>query len=195
MKEKILYGVLALALIAFVCIPLPPSDLLIRMTRDWGTLAGSTLYYATEESPDFSDAQLLYAQEDPETQIATFRIPADAAAGLTGLRFDLPDDQPVTTIGKVSVSSGGVIQKSYLSCEFFADEHIASEHLFHRDLVPAQNLVALSVEGSDPYAVLSEDLVREIRGCVSRRRGIRAVFAVLILAGAILGRRRIFHLS
>ncbi|MCR4896637.1 MAG: hypothetical protein K5891_07690 [Lachnospiraceae bacterium] len=191
--KKNLWLIITLAvLIVFVAIPLPPSDLLLRITYEDPGTGAMQLYYGTDANPGLSDAQSVTGVISPEEQCITFRLDRSLAGHLTALRFDFPHTDQMIVLKDVALSSGGTVQKSYLSCDFFSETRCTELRNVHIDRVPAQSETVFVTTADDPYFFFSQEALQELQGCYSSRRGTRLFVALLVLAGILLARRKVF---
>lgn len=193
MKKKIIWGIAVLLAAAFIWMPFPASDLYLRIHFDEiaGTACG--LYYGTDVQGNFSAEQYISSEIDQEKKLAEFRLDSALYNHLTGLRLDLPKEQEqLLLIKNVSVSSGGIIQKEYNPCTFFAPENLPFTNGVELSLVSIRDRVYIQTYGNDPYLILSQGLVADIQSLYSRRR-LSRLFLCLFAAGSyVLARKKLF---
>lgn len=128
------------------------------------------LYYTTDLQNSFSETQCVVSNIDYDQKMVEFRLDSSLAGHLTGLRLDLPSSaEQLLCVKNISISSGGVIQREYNPCDFFAEENLLLEHEVHLDLVRPRNCAYLLTGADDPYVVFSSSLVDQIEGCFSHR--------------------------
>ncbi|MCM1118904.1 MAG: hypothetical protein NC543_06025 [bacterium] len=150
--------------------PHSASAMIIRVyfTEISGNSCG--LYYTTDLQNSFSETQCIVSNIDYDQKMVEFRLDSSLAGHLTGLRLDLPSSaEQLLCVKNISISSGGVIQREYNPCDFFAEENLLLEHEVHLDLVRPRNCAYLLTGADDPYVVFSSPLVDQIEGCFSHR--------------------------
>lgn len=193
MKKKLILGSLILVALAFILLPHPASDLIIRIYFDDIEGDFCALYYSMDPDKNFSAEQLLYSEIDHAQKSVEFRLDSSWEDQVTALRLDLPHhtDQLIC-VKNISVSSGGVIQKEYDPCHFFADINVVSTHETTISLVQSKNRAYLLTGTDDPYLVLSDSLVTEIQSHYSHTVFSR-IFLCLFIAGSyIFAKKKLF---
>lgn len=192
MKKKLIFALAIL--LAFLCIPFPPSDLIIRIYFD--EIAGDTcdLYYGTASQSGFHDGQRVTSEIDHAGKRVEFRLDGSLQDQLTALRLDWPNlTQQLICVKNISVSSGGVIRKEYNPCYFFAQGNVPLSHDIAISLVYPRDRAYLQTGLDDPYLILSDGLVAEIRNLYSRRI-LSRLFLCLFFAGSfVLARKKLFR--
>ena len=188
--------VIILIAVTFVLIPLPKADLYFRI--HFMDVAGTTcnLYYATETSNAFCAEQMISADIDYELGQVTFKLDSSLAEELTGLRFDFPNAEHLVCINNITLSSAGVVQKQFNPCDFFAYENLSQTNdIRDMSLVTAKNRAYFLTGSTDPFVVLSDDLVAQIvKGCSSytlTRLGI----CIFLAAVYFMAKKNIFSKS
>lgn len=193
MKKRIILGVVLLAAIAFVLMPFPASDLIIRIYFDdiQGEVCG--LYYSTDLGRGFSEREYISCDIDYDRKMVEYRLDGSTEGKLTALRLDWPNLlEQVICVKSITVSSGGVIRKEFNPCSFFAEESVALAHETSVTLVHPKNRAYLSCGTDDPYQILSDNMTAEIRGCFSHRRLSRLCLCVFLAASLFFAKKNLF---
>lgn len=194
MKKKLIPALAILLAMVFLWIPLPASDLILRVHFD--EIAGDScdLYYGTDVQGSFSDEQHINAKIDHEKKLVEFRLEGSLQGHLTALRLDWPNlTEQLICVKSIAVSSGGAIRKEFNPCYFFAQGNVPISHETAISLVYPRDRAYLQTGADDPYLILSDGLVAEIGNLYSRRL-LSRLFLCLFLAGSfVLARRKLFH--
>lgn len=193
MKKKIIMGGVFLLALLFVLMPLPASDLIIRVYFD--DIAGDfcSLYYSTDENKSFSAEQCILSEIDYTQNSVEFRLDGALEKELTALRLDWPQSvEQLICVKDISISSGGVIQKQYNPCCFFADENIAFAHETSVTTVLPRNRAYLLIGADDPYQILSDISVEEIKSCYSHRIISRICLCLFIVGCFFFAGKKLF---
>lgn len=193
MKKKIIPVLFILGALAFILIPQPASDLIIRIYFD--DIAGDScaLYYSTDAGKTLSAEQCISSEINHTQKSVEFRLEDSLENRLTALRLDWPHlTEQLICVKTISVSSGGVIRKEYNPCYFFAEGNIAAVHEVDASLVYPRDRAYLLTGTDDPYQLLSDGLVEDINGCYNHRT-LSRVCLCLFLAGCFLfARKKLF---
>ena len=193
MKKKILMGGLFLLALLFILMPLPASDLIIRIYFE--DIAGDScsVFYSNDADKIFSSEQCISSGIDYEQKSVEFRLDGALEDQITALRLDWPHlTEQTICVKNISISSGGVIQKEYNPCYFFANENISGAHETDVSLVQPRNRAYLVTGEDDPYQVLSDRLVEEIMGYYSHRTVSRIGLCLFIACSFFLARKKLF---
>lgn len=194
MRKKLLYSVLILILMfVFIMLPLPASDLRIRIHFD--TIEGNNLvlYYSTDSTNDFSDAQSISQGIEQDTKQVTFTLPSSLENHITGLRLDFPDEEQLLCVRSITVSSAGTVKRQYNPCNFFSASNILySNGINAVSLATAQKRTYVLTSSDDPYMILSPDLCRQITDCYSHFRLTRLGICIFILGCCFFAHKKVF---
>ena len=193
MKKKIIMGGAILLALLFILMPFPASDLIIRIYFD--DIAGDScaLYYSTDSEKSFSAEQCIHSEIDYTQKSVEFRLDGALEKKLTALRLDWPHlTEQVICVKNIAISSGGVIQKEYNPCYFFADENIALAHETSVTLVLPRNRAYLVAGVDDPYQILSDMLAEEIKSFYSHRIISRICLCLFIAGCFFFARKKLF---
>lgn len=194
MKNKLILAAVVLIAAIFVFMPLPASDLILRIYFDEIQGDFCALYYSTNPGKNFSIEEYLPCNIDYDKKMVEYRLDGSVEDRLTALRLDWPNlAEQLICVKSITVSSGGVIQKEFNPCRFFAEENIASAHETSVTLVHPRDRAYLSCGADDPYQVLSDELTAEIRDCFSHRRLSRLFLCLFLGASWFLARKKLFH--
>lgn len=192
MIKKIVTLLLTLvATIVFILIPLPASDLYIRIYFDEITGPDCNLYYATD-SNGFSADQYLTAPVDYDTKSVTFRLDGSLEGHLDNLRVDFSAAEALICVKTITVSSAGVIQDEYNPCDFFAPHNAIICNDTSLNLVNPTNRTYISTGAGDPYIVFSDGLTDRIENCYSHFHLTRILLCLLAAGGYLLTKANIF---
>lgn len=186
----------ALALLAVSAvrrIPLPAADLIIRIYFE-GDIAGDScsLYYATDTSGGFCEEQRVSSAIDRNRNMVAYTLDGSLDGQITALRLDWPSVEQLICVKSITLSSGGIIQKEFNPCVFFADENIASAHTASVTLVHPKNRAYLSTGTDDPHQILSAAFTRQITGCRSRYIMTWLFLGLFPLGSWLLARKKLF---
>lgn len=193
MKKYLLWFSAVIIVLIFIFLPLPASDLILRIYFDEIEGDSCALYYTTDTQGAFCEEQCAHAQIDYEKKMVAFRLDGSLAGHLTGLRLDFPQTEQLLCIKSVTASSAGVIQKEYNPCSFFAESNIAFSNDISVTLVNLRNRAYLSTGSNDPYICLSATPTEQLQGCFSYLR-LSRFFLCLFVAGSILfARKKLFN--
>lgn len=196
MKNKLLPGIAVLIAIVFVLLPLPASDLIIRIYFDEIQGDFCALYYATNPDKVFTLDEYLPCDINYDKKMVEYRLDGSAEDSLTALRLDWPNlQEQLICVKSITVSSGGLIQKEFNPCRFFAEENIASSHETTVVLVHPRDRAYLSCGSDDPYQVLSDELTAEIRNCFSHQRLSRLFLCLFLGCSWFLAKKKFFLAS
>lgn len=167
MKTKWHYIWILLIMLLFLSIPIPASDLVIRITLgnpDGVDARHFYLYYSTEES-GFSQDQLVQATYDEKNGTISFPLDASLEGRITSLRLDFPTTEQSILLRSISVSSAGLIQKQYNPCVFLSPANLeAINDIKAIDLIPSRANAYVSTFETDPYLVLNNPFSQEVTG-------------------------------
>ena len=195
MKKKWPFILILLGTIIFQLIPLPASDLIIRIT--WAETDPIEphdfyLYYTTEEQA-WSNEQMIRGSLDEERRIVSFRVDSSLEGHLTGLRIDFPNQQQLVSVKNITVSSAGFVKKQYNPCAFFAAvDPMAQSGLYAIDLVPIKARAYIGTTSEDPYVVLPGTLTGQIVGLFSHYRLTRLFICLFVLACYLSYQKKLF---
>jgi len=187
---KILVCILMLA---FVLMPFPASGLTIRLY--FGEFAGNRLvvYYTTDENPDIVAEQALTATVDSENNLAVIRLSPELADHIIQIRLDFPEIEQVVSVRNVSVSSAGIVRHQYNPCDFFSDDNIAvMNDIPQINLLDWEDTAYLKTEGSDPYLLFEDKLVRDMLQYRSSFRRTRLAVCLFVVLGYVMYHVRLF---
>lgn len=193
MSKKIMWLFAVLLAVAFILIPIPASDLIIRIS--FVEIGGDAcnLYYTTDTANDYSDEQCLRSEIDYEKNQVEFRLDGSLKNHLTGLRIDFPHVEQVICIKTITVSNAGVIQKEFNPCHFFAESNIVSAHEAEVSLVNPRNRAYISTSEKDPYLVLSAALTDQLQDCYRSKHLSRLLVCLFIAGSYFLAKKKLFH--
>ena len=195
MKKKIVFGLALVLAVLFVAIPLPGAGITLRLTFDEFEEGDMVLYYSTVEVPVMTPEQSIQGEYDPYRKIMSFRIPAEVAGSVQGIRIDFPEQNgQLVSIEDVTVSSAGVVKKRYIPGDFFQPGYLVAVN----DIPAMSNMSAkareyLQLGESDPYVELLAGFVAEIVSCRSTYRLTRVVMVLLAFAAWWCGSRKVFE--
>lgn len=191
--KKIVTWTIAIGLsLAFVLIPLPASDLFIRIYFDEVAGKSCVLYYATEEQDFLSEERCLISDIDYGQNCVEFRLDGSLDGHITDIRLDWPAQEQLLCVKTITVSSGGVIQKEYNPCTFFAEENIQLSNETSVTLVHPRGRAYLSTGADDPYQILSRALTAQIQGHYSHFRGSRLLICLFVAGSYFFAKKKIF---
>jgi len=167
-------------MLIFVSLPLPASNMIIRVHYSGIVDSNYAIYYSDNENSFQSDKYIMGEINNKKNYIS-FRLP-DSVKNLTELRMDFPDTDELLCIHKITISSAGIIQKQYDPNIFFAPENIIStNHIDAISLVSFQDKTYLATDGYDPYIVFSSNLVQDINSGFSQYRLTRIFICLFII--------------
>lgn len=195
MKRKWPFFLILLGTIVFQLLPMPASDLIIRIT--WSETDAINpndfyLYYTTEERI-WSNEQMIRGSLDEEKCTVSFRVDSSLEGHLTGLRIDFPAQQQLVNIKNITVSSAGFRKKQYNPSVFFAAiDPMAQNGLYAIDLVPTRACAYIGTTPEDPYVVLPVALTGQIVGLFSHYRTTRFLICLFVLACCLSYQKRLF---
>lgn len=198
MKKKLFYPIAILAMIIFIALPLPSSNLYIRIYFDEtdGKMAGKRciLYYAADADDGYSREQCVSAAIDHEGSKVEFCLDASLENRIIGMRLDFPAVQQIICIKSITVSSAGVIKRQYDACDFFAEDNIVhADGIYAINPVAAKSCVYIGTLAEDPYVVLSNGLCGQIISCYSHFRLTRLAICLFLAGCHFLAKLKIFH--
>ncbi|MCR5033376.1 MAG: hypothetical protein K6A92_11025 [Lachnospiraceae bacterium] len=191
-KKYILYGLAVIIAIVFILMPFPASGLTIGLNGTSFSEGTYELYYRLDEDDVFSADKCIKASITHPGHVV-FKIPSDVAEHITGIRMDLPMEEHVYEIRTVEVGSAGVIKRNVNPVAFFDKEHIEAVNAIG-DItpVPDRRMVYLSAYSDDPYVVLSDEAVAELKGFISHFRASRLLILLLTALGILSYKKRFF---
>lgn len=193
MKKKLIGGFALLLALLFILMPLPASDLIIRIYFDDITGHSCALYYSTDAEKNLLPEQYITSEIDYAQMRVEFRLDGSLENQLTSLRLDWPHlTEQLICVKNISISSGGVIRKEYNPCYFFADGNISSSHETYVTLVHPRNRAYLMTGTDDPYQILSDTLVDEIKGYYNHRILSRICLCLFIAGCWFFGKKKLF---
>lgn len=195
MKKKILFACIAFLLMAaFVLIPVPASNLYIRIYFDEIQGDNCALYYALDGMNTFSQEQCINSAIDHEKKMVEFVLEPSLEGRITGLRLDFPDTSQLVCVKTITVSNAGVIKREYDPCDFFGGENIPySNSIDAMSLVDVRARAYFQTLSGDPYLILSGGLCRQIMDCFSHFRLTRLAICVFLAASFILAKMKIWR--
>lgn len=178
--------------IAFILVPLPASDLIIRVYFD--NIADGTyaLYYTTDSQDTFSEDRCIVSEIDSAQNRVEFRLDGSLEGHLTNLRLDFPQAEQLICVRNITASSSGIIRRSYNPCSFFADENIAFSHETSVSPVYSRRIAYLSTGSNDPYIGLSASLIGQLQNCYGHRTRSRLLLCLMIAGSCLLARKKLF---
>lgn len=193
MKKFLIGGLAILLSLIFVFLPLPASDLIIRIYFD--EIAGDScvLYYTTDENPSFSEGKSVPSYIDHAQKKVEFRLNANLEGHLDNLRLDFPHlTEQLICVKSITLSSAGVIHREYNPCSFFAAENIASTQEISISLVHSRNRAYLSTGANDPFVILAPGLIRQIEDCYSHQTVSRLALCLFLFGSYAFARKKLF---
>lgn len=182
-----------LFLLVFTLKPFPASDLILRVHFDDITGDYCALYYAVD-GQDFVAEQSIRADIDPDRMLAEFQLDGSLAGRITSLRLDWPHGtEQLLCVKNISISSGGIIQKQYNPCRFFADGNISlSNGIASTTNVLPRDRTYIQIGPDDPWQVLSGPLTEDICSSFSRRTFSRLCLCLFFVCSVLLAKKRLF---
>lgn len=195
MKKKWPLILILLGIIVFLLIPLPASNLILRIT-----LAESHpidphdffLYYAMEDQI-WSEEQKILGSMDEKRNVVSFQVSSSLEGHLTGLRIDFPAQQQLVGVENITVSSAGFPKKQYNPCVFFdAVNQKAQNGLYGISLVPTRARAYIGTTPEDPYIILSDALTGQITGLFSHYRMTRFFICLFASACCLSYQKKLF---
>jgi len=191
--KRIHYVILLILMIAFVLLPLPSSDLLIKIQFSEVSDDSFELYYALDNPNNFTSDQYISSSVDFKNKEAVFRLDKSYSKRLSGLRIDLPNTSSLIGITNITVSSAGVIKKQYNPCDFFSEENVIyTNNIDSLTLATAKNTTYITTSGNDPFIILGDNLVSSIRNAYSNYRLTRLFICLFILGTCFMKEIHIF---
>ena len=192
MKKKWHLILFLLAAIILLLIPLPASDLILRITLTECYTDGFFLYYTTDGQA-WSEDQKIPGSLDAERGIVSFQVDSSLEGQLTGLRIDFPNQQQVVCVKNITVSSAGFPKKQYNPCVFFdVANRKAQNGLYAVDLVPTRARAYLGTTQEDPYVILSDVLTQQITRLFSHYRMTRFFICLFVSACCLSCQKKLF---
>lgn len=195
MKKKWPLILILLGTIIFQLIPLPASDLILRITLEDSFPIESHdffLYYATY-GQIWTEEQKILGSLDAERDIISFQVDSSLEGRLTGLRIDFPSQQQVMCVKNITISSAGFPKKQYNPCVFFDEANRKAQNgLYAVDLVPTRARAYIGTTPEDPYIVLSDVLTQQIARLFSHYRMTRFFICLFVLACCLSYRKKLF---
>lgn len=191
-KKTLWYCFILLFSFVFILIPLPASDLIIRVyfTDIVGT--SCSLYYTTDTDGAFTESKCVTSAIDYTDMSVEFRLDGSLEKHITNLRLDFPQEEQLIGIKNITASSAGIIRKSYNPCEFFAEENIAFSNESSVTLVHPRNQVYILTGSTDPFIGLSASLINRLQHHFSHRMLSRFLICVFIGTCYVLSGKRLF---
>ena len=195
MKIKWPFILILLGMIIFLLVPLPASDLILRITwaeSDPIEPHNFFLYYATDGQA-WSDDQKILGSIDEERCTVSFQVDSSLEGHLTGLRIDFPDQQQLVSVKNITVSSAGFPKKQYNPCFLFNEENQKEQNgLYAVDLVHIRARAYIGTTPEDPYIVFSDALTQQIAGMFSHYRMTRFFICLFVLACCLSYQKKLF---
>ena len=195
MKKKLPLILILLGTIVFLLIPLPASDLILRITwADPDSIEPHNFFlYYTIDGQAWSDEQKILGSLDEERGIVSFQMDSSLEGHLTGLRIDFPNHEQLVSVKNITVSSAGFPKKQYNPCFFFDATNKQAEHgLYGASLVIRSARAYIGTTPDDPYIVLSDALTQQIAGLFSHYRMTRFLICLFVLACCLSYQKKIF---
>ena len=188
--------------ILFVFLPLPASDVLVKvhfaMDDETANITGTSgsIYYSTIDLFGFNGEQCVHSVMDEEKQMLTFRLDKELEKTLQGLRIDLPAVQGLVCVDNITVSSGGIVCKQFNPCELFSESNrLVTNDIDSISLIKSRKKAYMAVSGTDPYIVLSGDVVAKVRDCYSHYTLTRIFICVFLLGVWWMDKKKVFDLG
>ena len=195
MKKKWLLILILLGTIIFLLIPLPASDLILRITlaESYPIEPHNFFLYYSMDGQAWSDEQKILGSLDEDRGIVSFQVDSSLEGHLTGLRIDFPDQQQVVGVKNITVSSAGFPKKQYNPCVFFdVANRKAQNGLYAVDLVPTRARAYIGTTQEDPYVVLSDVLTQQIAGLFSHYRMTRFFICLFVSTCCLSYQKKLF---
>ena len=195
MKKRWPLILIFLGMIIFLLIPLPASDLILRIT--WGEYNPIEphdffLYYSTD-GQSWSEEQKITGSLDEERSVVSFQVDSSLKGRIAGLRIDFPCQQQVVEIKDITVSSAGFPKKQYNPCTFFAAANQKAQNgLYAVDLAFAGACAYIGTTPEDPYIILSDALTQQIAGLFSHYRMTRLFICLFVLMCCLSYQKKLF---
>ena len=193
--KKYKFPILFLIAVIFVLVPLPATDMNVRLHFWEAQGYNCALYYTTVSSPDYSADKCINAEIDYQTRQVTFPLDASLHDQITGIRLDFPQTDAVISIDKITLSSAGIIQKQYNPCHFFAPENIVHINQADHSVVFPSNRVYIAPLGSDPFFVFTESLSSEFNDGFSHLHLTRLGIVLFLTACYFFYKKNYFSAS
>ena len=195
MKKKWPLILILFGTIIFLLIPLPASNLILRVTwseSDPIEPYDFFLYYETDEQA-WSDEQKILGSVNEEHGFVSFKLDSSLEGHLTGLRIDFPDQQQVVSVKSITVSSAGFPKKQYNPCAFFDEVNRKAQNgLYAIDLLTFKARAYIGTTPQDPYLVLSDELTHQITGLFSHYRITRFFICLFAVACCLSYHKKLF---
>ena len=195
MKKKWPLLLILLGSIIFLLIPLPASDLILRITLEESFSIEPHdffLYYAMD-GQTWSEEHKILGSLDEERNIVSFQVDSSLEEHLTGLRIDFPNQQQLVGVENITVSSAGFPKKQYNPCVFFdVANQKAQNGLYAIDLVPTRARAYIGTTPEDPYIILSDTLTGQITGLFSHYRMTRFFICLFASACCLSYQKKLF---
>ncbi len=185
MKQKIPWLIAILLSALFLLIPFPPSRLRLRIVFQDPVSEGFQLYYIPEGQTDFTAENCITPTLSEDNKTITFTIDPDLADRIQKIRLDLPGASGDLVATQVRLSGGGFVKKQWNPCKFFSVQNTAAVHDLEITRVESRQIVHLTVQGEDPYTILSDDLTGELSGAFSHHLGSRVLLLVFLWCMAL----------
>ena len=195
MKKKWPLLLILFGMLLFLLIPLPASDLILRITWSESNPIESRdffLYYTTDEQA-WSGGQKILGSLDEERSVVSFRVDSSLEGRLTGLRIDFPNQQQLVEVKNITISSAGFPKKQYNPCVFFAAANQKAQNgLYAVDLMPASARAYIGTTPEDPYIILSDALTQQIAGLFSHYRMTRLFICLFVSVCCLSYQKKLF---
>lgn len=192
-KKLVCHCFAILFALIFILLPLPASDLIIRIYFTEISGDSCSLYYTTDTDGAFSENQVITSAINYNDMSVEFRLDGSLENHITNLRLDFPQIEQLIGIQEITASSAGVIRKSYNPCIFFADENIAFTHGTSVTLVHPRNRAYLSTESDDPHLGFTAPLITQLQRHYSHKVLSRLLICVFIGSCYIFSKKKLFH--
>ena len=191
-KKLVCHCFAILFALVFILLPLPASDLIIRIYFTEISGDSCSLYYTTDTDGAFSENQVITSAINYNDMSVEFRLDGSLENHITNLRLDFPQEEQLIGIKNITASSAGIIRKSYNPCEFFAEENIAFSNESSVTLVHPRNQVYILTGSTDPFIGLSASLINRLQHHFSHRMLSRFLICVFIGTCYVLSGKRLF---
>lgn len=195
MKKKWPLILIFLGMIIFLLIPLPASNLILRITWAESNPIESRdffLYY-TMDGQAWSEEQKISGSLDEERSVVSFQVDSSLEGRLAGLRIDFPNQQQLVEVINITVSSAGFPKRQYNPCVFFAAANQKAQNgLYAVDLVSTSARAYIGTTPEDPYIILSDALTQQIAGLFSHYRMTRLFICLFVSACCLSYQKRLF---
>ena len=195
MKKKWPFILILIGTIIFLLIPMPASNLILRITWEGPDSINPYdfyLYY-TVDGQEWNDEQKIPGTPDEERGTVSFKVDSSLAGHLTGLRIDFPNYEQLMSVKNITVSSAGFPKKQYNPCFFFDAANRQGEHgLYAASLVRATARAYIGTTPDDPYIVLSDSLTEQIAGLFSHYRMTRFLICLFVFTCYLSYQKKLF---